>query len=79
MNASQFKAQCLAVLDEVARTGETVVILKRGKPVARLTGPSDEKCAVPQDTLKGTVDFLGDVLEPVVPEDALEILSESSS
>ena len=36
MSASQFKAQCLAVLDEVAATGATVVVTKRGKPVARV-------------------------------------------
>ena len=34
--ATQFKAQCLALLDDVAEIGETIVITKRGKPVARL-------------------------------------------
>jgi prevent-host-death family protein len=36
MSASQFKAKCLAVLDEVASSGATVVVTKRGKPVARV-------------------------------------------
>jgi prevent-host-death family protein len=36
MSASQFKAKCLAVLDEVAATGRPVVVTKRGKPVARV-------------------------------------------
>jgi prevent-host-death family protein len=36
--ASEFKARCLALLDEVARTGETLIVTKRGRPVARL-GP----------------------------------------
>lgn len=34
--ASAFKARCLALLDEVADSGASIVITKRGKPVARL-------------------------------------------
>jgi prevent-host-death family protein len=36
MTASRFKAQCLALLDEVAETGESLVLTKRGRPVARV-------------------------------------------
>jgi prevent-host-death family protein len=36
LTASRFKAQCLALLDEVAETGESLVITKRGHPVARV-------------------------------------------
>ncbi|MBI2377939.1 MAG: type II toxin-antitoxin system Phd/YefM family antitoxin [Deltaproteobacteria bacterium] len=36
IGAAVFKAKCLAILDEVARTGRTVVVTKRGKPIARL-------------------------------------------
>jgi prevent-host-death family protein len=39
--ASQFKARCLALLDEVAETKETLVVTKRGKPVARVV-PAEE-------------------------------------
>jgi prevent-host-death family protein len=34
--ATQFKAQCLALIDRVAQGKGTVVISKRGRPVARL-------------------------------------------
>jgi len=34
--ASEFKAKCLALLDEVAQTRETLVVTKRGKPVAHV-------------------------------------------
>ncbi|HZF09161.1 MAG TPA: type II toxin-antitoxin system Phd/YefM family antitoxin [Thermoanaerobaculia bacterium] len=34
--AGELKAKCLALLDEVAETGETLVVTKRGKPVARI-------------------------------------------
>ena len=36
MPAGKFKAQCLAVMDEVQKKRQTVVITKRGKPVAKL-------------------------------------------
>ena len=34
--AGEFKARCLALLDEVAETGKPLVVTKRGKPVARV-------------------------------------------
>lgn len=34
--AAQFKSQCLAVMDQVAESGEPVVITKHGKAVVKL-------------------------------------------
>jgi prevent-host-death family protein len=67
IRASEFKAKCLAILDEVERTGEPVTILKRGRPVARLLPPVPETGRYPQHALFGTVRILGDVVEPVLP------------
>lgn len=39
--ASTFKARCLALLDEVASTGNSVLVTKRGRPLARLV-PIDD-------------------------------------
>jgi prevent-host-death family protein len=36
MAAGEFKAKCLALMNEVEATGQTVFITKRGRPVARL-------------------------------------------
>jgi prevent-host-death family protein len=36
MTATEFRAKCLGLIDWVARTGGTIVITKRGRPVARL-------------------------------------------
>jgi prevent-host-death family protein len=36
IQASEFKAKCLALMDEVARTGEVWVVTKNGRPVAEL-------------------------------------------
>ena len=41
ITASEFKAKCLALLDEVAETHEPLVVTKRGKPVARVV-PAEE-------------------------------------
>jgi len=40
--AGEFKAKCLALMDEVLATGQTVIVTKRGKPVAWLTPPREE-------------------------------------
>ena len=37
ITATEFRAKCLALMDEVAETGVEIVITKRGKPVARLS------------------------------------------
>jgi prevent-host-death family protein len=36
ISASRFKAQCLALLDDVAGGGEEIVVTKHGRPVARV-------------------------------------------
>jgi prevent-host-death family protein len=51
LTASRFKAQCLALLDEVAATGDSLVITKHGRPVARVTA------AQTPDSLRGSVRF----------------------
>lgn len=70
IGASEFKAKCLAILDEVQRTGEPVTILKRGKPVARLVPAVEGEEPFPQDTLEGTVRIRGDIVGPVLPPEA---------
>jgi prevent-host-death family protein len=39
---TELKARCLAQLEDVARTGEPVMVTKRGKPLARIV-PSGDK------------------------------------
>jgi prevent-host-death family protein len=72
IQASVFKARCLALLDDVARTGEAITILKRGRPVAQVVPVVPRQGQRPQDTLFGTVEVLGDVIEPVLPPDSWE-------
>ena len=42
MKASEFKAKCLRLLDEVQHSRTEIVITKRGRPVARLV-PAEEE------------------------------------
>jgi prevent-host-death family protein len=50
--ASQFKAKCLALLDDVAENKQPLVITKRGKPVARVVPVEKPR------SLVGSVEFL---------------------
>ncbi len=77
INASEFKAKCLAILDEVSATGEVVTILKRGRPVAELVPPISSGSRYPQDDLRESVVIKGDILEPVLPAEAWEAVGES--
>jgi len=61
--AARFKAQCLRLLDEVAETGETIVVTKRGKPVAKVE-PVEEP-----PSLEGSVIYLVDDDELIAPID----------
>ena len=36
VKASEFKAKCLSLMDEVAQSGEEIVVTKNGKPVSKL-------------------------------------------
>lgn len=61
--AGQFKARCLKLLDEVAETGETIVVTKRGKPVARVEPVEEPR------SLVGSVTFLVSDEELIAPID----------
>jgi antitoxin (DNA-binding transcriptional repressor) of toxin-antitoxin stability system len=73
VKASEFKARCLSILDDVARTGETVAISKRGRVVAELVPPRSRAGArYPQQALRGTGRTLGDIIAPTMPPEAWE-------
>lgn len=64
IKASEFKAKCLQLMDEVAATGEPLVITKNGKPVAQL-GPVPRARKSIWGLHKGQVEILGDIIEPI--------------
>lgn len=69
MAAGSFKTNCLAVMNEVQAKHETVVITKRGKPVAKLVPVNDETDEI-YDFLAGKGTVAGDIVSPAVsPEE----------
>ena len=70
MPVTKFKAHVLALLAKVARTGETLVVTKRGKPLAQV-GPVVNQGK--KRSLEGSVKILGDILSPL--DDVWEVES----
>ncbi len=69
ISAAEFKARCLALLDEVSETRETLVVTKRGKPVAQITAVENDPERRP---LLGSVRCRGDIVAAIdEPWDAL--------
>lgn len=60
--AGEFKAKCLAILDEVNSTGEPVLITKRGKPVARVDVPIPRETK-PADSIFGCLRHMATIAE----------------
>ncbi len=63
ITATQFKAKCLGLLDEVAATGNDLIVTKHGRPVARVVA------AVPPASLVGSVTQLVSDDELIAPLD----------
>jgi len=73
VSATEFKARCLRLMEEVRRTRRPVLITKRGRVVAQLA-PPPPSARKPWLRLRGSATFIGDVLSPVVGEDEIEAL-----
>ena len=70
--AGEFKAKCLAIMDEVQQRGGAYVITKRGVPVAKLVPARVERRPL-LGSMKGTVVTRGDLVTPLdEPWNALE-------
>jgi len=63
ISATEFKANCLKLLDEVAATHEPLIITKRGRPVAKLVPIEDETEESMFGYLRGAATILGDIVE----------------
>jgi prevent-host-death family protein len=61
VGASEFKAKCLAILDDVAERGARIVITKRGHPVATVI-PVRDAARTLRGTWKGKVRIKGDLV-----------------
>ncbi len=64
IKASEFKAKCLKLMDEVAETGEELIVSKNGRPIARLV-PYRKRPTSLFGIDKGKVEVLGNIVEPL--------------
>ena len=64
IKASEFKARCLQLMDEVAETGEEIVITKHGKPVSKLT-PYSKRPKSLWGIDRGRMEIIGDIVSPI--------------
>lgn len=67
IKASEFKAKCLQLMDEVAESGQEIVITKHGKPVSRIV-PHREKSTLTFGRNRGLIEIYADIVEPMPAE-----------
>ena len=68
---SKFKARCLALLERVRKTGEPILVTRRGTPIAQIFPPPP---ANPTDRsgfgcMRGTIEITGDIVGPLDSQD----------
>jgi prevent-host-death family protein len=71
---SEFKAKCLALLEQVRRTRKPLRVTRFGKPVAEIVPPSatmDRDAWV--GSMKGSMEILGDIVSPATDDDEWEV------
>jgi antitoxin (DNA-binding transcriptional repressor) of toxin-antitoxin stability system len=72
---SKFKATCLAVLENVRKTGKTVLVTRFGEPVAEIVPPhASRKPKRWVGCMAGTGQINGDLVSPANEEDDWEAL-----
>ena len=64
IKASEFKATCLRLMDDVAKSGDEIVITKNGRPTARLV-PYRKHFRDWFGADRGTIEILGDIISPI--------------
>lgn len=72
---SEFKAKCLSLLDEVAKTKIPLRVTRRGKPIADVI-PA-ENAANTNDwigSMAGSLEIIGDIVSPVIDPKEIEAL-----
>ena len=82
IKSSEFQAKCLELMDEVAESGEEIVITKRGRPISRLVpyrekqdkreksrdSDNTEKPKTLLGIYRGKIKFHGDIVAPMPAE-----------
>jgi prevent-host-death family protein len=64
ISAAEFKARCLELMDTVSETGASIVVTKRGRPVAMLAPVRPSRSSL-RGIMKGRIRVIGDIVSPV--------------
>jgi prevent-host-death family protein len=62
VSATEFKAKCLALLDQIAEEGGTVTVTKRGRPMATVGPVKRKPFKSSEGILAGKVKIIGDIV-----------------
>lgn len=62
VSATEFKAKCLAYLDEIEQHGGPITITRRGRPVAVLGRAKRTVWKSPRNSWAGKVEIVGDIV-----------------
>jgi prevent-host-death family protein len=73
---SEFKAKCLALLDEVQKTKQPLLITRRGQPIAEVNPPKPSENRDWIGSMKGRSRILGDIISPATDPDDWEVLRD---
>ncbi|HVP44998.1 MAG TPA: type II toxin-antitoxin system Phd/YefM family antitoxin [Bryobacteraceae bacterium] len=74
---SEFKAKCLALLEQVRRTKRPIRVTRFGKPVAEVVPPSPSADASDWlGSMSDTTEILGDIVSPIVDQSDIEALHD---
>jgi prevent-host-death family protein len=77
VSISEFKAKCLALVGMVKKTGQPLLITKRGEPIAQVVPPpAGEKPMSWLGSMRGTGTIVGDVISPAADEEEWEALRD---
>jgi prevent-host-death family protein len=73
---SEFKAKCLALIDQVQKTKKPILITRRGKPVAEVVPPTPVRSNDWIGSMRGTAKILGDIISPANDPEDWEVLRD---
>jgi prevent-host-death family protein len=77
ISISEFKAKCLALLEQVNKTKKPLRITRHGKPVAEVIPPApivDRAAWI--GSMKDSMEIVGDIISPANDEDEWEVLRD---
>ena len=74
---SKFKATCLRLLDNVNKTGKSIIVTRNGEPIALVTPPPpppkpDQWLGCMKDHIK----IRSDIISPVLDEKEWEVIKD---